>query len=361
MTPPTSQTWLTPTTEGPGHDFELTKSVSVRQHAPLSLIDFRETGTCEVTLPEILFDMDCPGHYMRRISSVAVTIPCVVGPYTSVSCTVRLLSHTIRTTPRASSKTDYPQQDAADSDSDADDRFTIIRVPINATALSTAQGDTGRHEIALTDRYRPFEGAGAVSTWRFDLPAQFRAFDYRSIADVVMQVRYTALDGGDRLREIAQGAVLDYVARQEAEAGGRGLFMFFDLRADFASEWFAAFGPSSATATGERELRLDRLSTRLPVFARRTPAGRILALSVAVLGAAPLAAEDVTLAQVGADGADLASATFGPGRDVGEVLRGVVSDEAHGMPVPMTDWRLRVKGGSVGVERLWMVVRYALT
>ncbi len=308
--------------------------------------------------------MDCPGHYMRRISSVAVTIPCVVGPYTSVSCTVRLLSHAIRTTPRASSKADYPKQDA--SDSGDDDRFTVLRVPITATALSTAQGDTGRHEIALTDRYRPFEGAGVVSTWRFELPAKFRAFDYRSIADVVMQVRYTSLDGGDRLRELAEGAVMDYVARQEADAGQEeGLFMFFDLRADFASEWFASSSASSSTgASGgveQRELRLDKLSTRLPVFTRGTPPQKILALSVAVLGAAPLAAGDVSLAQVGADGADVAEATFGPGRDVGEGLTGVVSDEAHGLPVAMTDWRLRVRGASAGVERLWMVVRYALT
>ncbi|KAH6856078.1 hypothetical protein B0I37DRAFT_425036 [Chaetomium sp. MPI-CAGE-AT-0009] len=352
--------------EEPGHDFELTKSVSIRQHFPLALIDFRETGTFEVSLPEILFDMDCPGHYMRRIASVAVTIPCVVGPYTSVSCTVRLLEHSIRTTPRVSSTADYPNHSQTGSSSSSDnggedDRFTTLRVPISATALSSAQGDTGRHEIALTDRYRPFEGAGVISRWRFQLPEGFRAFDYGTISDVVMQIRYTALDGGDRLREVAAGAVQDYVAQQETTGReGEGLYMFFDLRADFASEWYAAFG-SGGSGREERELRLDNVYARLPVFTRGTAPEKILALSVVVLGREPLAADGVTLAQVSADGSDQATATFGPGKGVGDDLLGIVSDETRGLPMPMTNWRLRVKGPSANVDRLWMVVRYALT
>ena len=343
--------------------------MSIRQLSPLSLVDFRETGSFEVTLPEILFDMDCPGQYMRRISSVAVTIPCVVGPYTSVSCTVRLLEHWIRTKPRASSKADYPKQSDSGGDGTDDDRFAVLRVPITASALSSGQADMGRHEIALTDRYRPFEGAGVISKWRFELPSGFRAFDYGTISDVVMQIRYTALDGGDKLREAAAGAVTDYVAKQEemgdAEGGGEGLFIFFDLRADFASDWYAAFGSSGGGGGGQqqqqREMRLDNLSARLPVFTRDTAPGKILALSAVVLGRDPLAAGDVTLAQVDADGNDQATATFGPAKGVGDNLVGIVSDETHGLPIPMTDWRLRVSGPSANVERLWMVVRYALT
>jgi hypothetical protein len=108
-------------------------------------------------------------------------------------------------------------------------------------------------------------------------------------------------------------------------------------------------------------MRLDNLSARLPVFTRDTAPGKILALSAVVLGRDPLAAGDVTLAQVDADGNDQATATFGPAKGVGDNLVGIVSDETHGLPIPMTDWRLRVSGPSANVERLWMVVRYALT
>ena len=77
-------------------EYELTKHVSLLQVAPLSLIQLRATGTCMVSLPEELFDMDGPGHYFRRIKSVAVTIPCVTGPYTGVNCTLSLQNSSIR-------------------------------------------------------------------------------------------------------------------------------------------------------------------------------------------------------------------------------------------------------------------------
>ena len=36
------------------------------------------------------------------------------------------------------------------------------------------------------ERYIPFEGAGAISKWRLELPDTFREFGYDSITDVVM-------------------------------------------------------------------------------------------------------------------------------------------------------------------------------
>jgi Tc toxin complex TcA C-terminal TcB-binding domain len=75
-----------------------------------ALIDLKEKGVCEFTLPEVLFDMDRPGDYMRRIKSVALTVPCVVGPYTSLNCTLRLLEHKFRTSSVMSGKGDYPEK-----------------------------------------------------------------------------------------------------------------------------------------------------------------------------------------------------------------------------------------------------------
>ena len=37
----------------------------------LPLVELRETGSCLIDLPEILFDLDNPGHYMRRLKTVA--------------------------------------------------------------------------------------------------------------------------------------------------------------------------------------------------------------------------------------------------------------------------------------------------
>lgn len=175
-----------------GYDFEVFKPISLRQLNPLALIEVKETGTCEFTLPEVLFDMDYPGHYLRRIKTVALTIPCVVGPYTTVNCTLRLLEHKFRISAIAKDKNDYPEKM-----DETDDRFSATNIPLTAIAVSTGQNDSGIFELNFRDeRYLPFEGAGAISKWRLELPQDFRQFDYDTISDIVIQIRYTALDGG---------------------------------------------------------------------------------------------------------------------------------------------------------------------
>ena len=71
--------------------------MSLLQLDPYALVELRENHSCLISLPEILFDLDNPGHYLRRLKTVALTFPCVVGPYTSVSATLTLLNNQIRT------------------------------------------------------------------------------------------------------------------------------------------------------------------------------------------------------------------------------------------------------------------------
>src|SRR5215470_5144572 len=42
-------------------ELELTRHVSLRQLDPLALLALRTTGSCTVTVPEWLYDRDCPG------------------------------------------------------------------------------------------------------------------------------------------------------------------------------------------------------------------------------------------------------------------------------------------------------------
>ncbi|KAK3386446.1 hypothetical protein B0H63DRAFT_540294 [Podospora didyma] len=352
-----------------GHDFEVAKSVSVRQWAPLALVEFRETGSFELSLPEILFDMDMPGHYQRRISSVTVTIPCVAGPYTGINCTVRLLQHTIRTTPRASSKRDYPRWT---DDGEDDDRFSTMNIPISAVALSSGQADGGRHqELSLaSDRYNPFEGAGVISRWRFELPTALRAFDYMSISDVVLNIKYTSRDGGDKLRKIASDVVADYVKSLEDESADTGLFTLFDLASDFAGEWYAAGFGNGDTTKPTKEMRLNGIADRLPLFTRRTKPNKIIVTSMALVAkgtstgtAVVLNPQDVKIILMPGEGqtAEFKEGGLG-GIGLGDDLVGITS--VSGLRMPATDWKLVIGGESAaagGLERVWLVVRYALT
>src|SRR5262249_20102486 len=91
-------------------EYELVKQISLLSLDPMALIALKETGRCIVELPESLFDLDYPGHYMRRIKSFSVTIPAVVGPYTSINCTLTLLASKTRID--SSAQGTYQEQDA---------------------------------------------------------------------------------------------------------------------------------------------------------------------------------------------------------------------------------------------------------
>lgn len=170
--------------------------------APDRLIELRSKGNCILTIPESLFDLDYPGHYLRRIKTVAVSIPCVAGPYVGVQCTVRLSTNSVRFLPDATSG--YEQKPTGDA------RFVDDFAQWNDSAICTSGGlaDAGLFDVNLRDeKYLPFEGAGVISTWQIELPADTNTFDRSTISDVVLHVRYTARDGGEDLKTAALGAL----------------------------------------------------------------------------------------------------------------------------------------------------------
>jgi len=326
-----------------GHDFEISTPFSLRQINPLALIQLKETGRCEFSLPEVLFDMVRPGDYLRRIKSVALTIPCIVGSYTSLSCTLRLLEHEFRTKAIVKDKNDYPKKT-----DDTEDRFSTVNVPITSIATSTGQNDSGLFELNFHDeRYLPFEGAGAISKWRLELPAALRQFDYDSITDIIIHLRYTAIDGGDKLQQAATGFIANYIKSVEELSKEEGLFAVFDLRHDFPNEWYKATHPVSGAT--ERIMVLDNLIDRLPVFTKGRDANKIQATDVYLFTPSTLAATSLTIT---ADSGDL---SFIDGPPV-ESLKSYVSQNVN----KMSGWQLQINDTNTSLEKLWMIVRYVL-
>jgi hypothetical protein len=208
-------------------EYELTKHISVRQLNPVALLNLKATGACEVTLPEWLFDLDGPGHYMRRLKNVSLSIPSVVGPYTSINCTLSLLRSSVRKSANLKDG-EYARQDSED------DRFVDYFGTIQSIVTSSGNNDGGMFETNLRDeRFLPFENAGAVSTWKLELPADFRQFDYDTISDVILHLRYTARQGGAQVRRTA----VEHIEALIKELSTSGLVRMFSLRHDFPSEW----------------------------------------------------------------------------------------------------------------------------
>lgn len=232
-------------------EFEITKHISLAQMAPLSLITLKETGKCDISLPEWLFDMDYPGHFMRRIKNVSISIPCVVGPYTGVNCTLSLSSSEIRMDATLLDGTTYVKQPD-------DVRFKTMFGVISSIATSNAQNDSGMFGLNFNDeRYLPFEGAGVISTWKINMPIENNYFDFASLSDVILHISYTSRNGGELFAIEANKALQAELPNQTAR--------LFSLKHEFPTEWYKFLNPEGGN---EQELVVTLKPEHFPFFVR---------------------------------------------------------------------------------------------
>ncbi|MGL4599439.1 MAG: neuraminidase-like domain-containing protein, partial [Bacteroidia bacterium] len=179
--------------------FEIEKTISLRQHAPEEFLKFKwgnggEKGTLRFQLNQSMFDFDFPNQYARKIKAISISIPAVVGPYQSINATLTQNNSAIIMQPQKAAVEYLLDPQAARPDTQ------IIRenwIPSQQIALSKGIDDTGMFMLNFNDeRYLPFEGTGAVSSWTLQMPPETNRFNFDSISDVLVKVYYTALDGG---------------------------------------------------------------------------------------------------------------------------------------------------------------------
>jgi hypothetical protein len=222
-------------------DLEITQAVSLAQINPAALANLRKNGSCNFRIPEYVFNLAYPGHYRRVVRSVRLTIPCVAGPLTNIGATLTLQGSWIRKS---------PGNPAMEPDA----------VPLSRTlaiATSSANNDGGAFEMNFRDeRYLPFEGAGAISDWKLDLPQAFRAFDYGSITDVIVHLSYTA-KSSDALRTDMEGENQALLNALKTVTFSR----LFSLRHDFPTEYSRLVGAPLGT-----QVEIDIADRHLPYF-----------------------------------------------------------------------------------------------
>ena len=213
---------------------EITKSISLAELAPDQLMALIEKGECHFNIPSSVFDMDYPNHCMRRIKNVSLSIPCVAGPHTSINCSLTLIKSTYYL--KAGS-----QQDA---------RTVAGGVTI---ATSSAQNDSGMFEVNFNDeRYLPFEGMGAESEWTISLPQETNYFDRTSIADIILNISYTA--------EVGDSGNVKF-------KGENPYGRLFNLKSEFPDEWYRFTHPSEErpkTFVFSADVGKDRFARYMP-------------------------------------------------------------------------------------------------
>jgi hypothetical protein len=193
----------------------ISKTLSLAQLAPAEFQRFRATGVIVFNTPMELFDRDFPGHYLRLIrrlrTSVIALIPATEGIRATLSNTgisrVVIGPETFQTIP--------------------------IRRDPETIALSAPIGSTGVFELDDPgEMYLPFEGHGVDGTWELRLPKASNRFDFRTIADVLITIEYSALNSFDYGQQVIQQMKPDVQADHA-----------FSFRHQFSDAWYDLHNP----------------------------------------------------------------------------------------------------------------------
>jgi hypothetical protein len=173
---------------------EIQKIISLKELAITELENLKTTGKCKVRLAEQLYDWDFPGHYNRKIKSISIAVPAILGPYETIKATLVQQSNKVVTKPDLTTVKYLVSKEKVSLPAGT---LRANWRPNQQVAISKASGDSGVFELNFNDdRYLPFEGTGVVSDWELSIPQATNSFDLNTIADVIIYINYTALDGG---------------------------------------------------------------------------------------------------------------------------------------------------------------------
>jgi len=178
----------------------ITRSISLREKlgekAWEQFLATLKAGKATFSLTEQDFDLDYPGHYLRQIASLSVSLPALIGPYQNVRATVTQTGNSLIVKPDLEAVKFLKDNKTGSA--------ANVKRNLNASqeiALSAGLDDSGTFVLDSNDgRYLPFEGTGAVSDWILAFPNPASAAQQTvlsSLTDVVVTVRYNARNGGE--------------------------------------------------------------------------------------------------------------------------------------------------------------------
>ncbi|WP_308169925.1 hemopexin repeat-containing protein [Acrocarpospora catenulata] len=229
---------------------EITKKVSLLALDPLAALNLRTTGRCEFALTEALFDRDFPGHYRRRIKTVSVDFTGPDGKLGLNAVLTQLDSRTVLSADPKAVKYLLDPKGPMPATLRADWRGGQ---QITLSDLEEYKDNNGLFDLRYDDdRYLPFEGTGAVSRWRLELPSGGAA----QLLDVTITVKYSADQGGELFAGAVKGMLKPYATARHC-----------DVPTEFPEEWSAFLEGSDDTLT------LPFSSTMFPGMSSRAITG----------------------------------------------------------------------------------------
>jgi len=209
---------------------QLSETFSLARLFPLEFQNLRQTGVLQFATPLSLFDRSYPGHYLRLIKRVRVSIVALIPPVQGVRATLIASGISRVVTGGDVFQTIFVRRDP---------ELIVFTSPSNATGLIDLEPETGM--------LLPFESMGVDTNWELQLPKAANPFDFNNIADVLFTVEYTALQNFSYRQQVIQQ--LDDTVSSER---------VFSLRDQFPDQWYALHNPAVAAAPMKVKFTLSR-------------------------------------------------------------------------------------------------------
>jgi len=211
---------------------QLTKNISLARVAPLEFQRFREKGLLTFQTHMEWFDRDFPGHYLRMIKRVRTSVIALIPPVDGIKATLSTIGVSRVVTERNGLF-----------------QPIIAHRPPESVALTSPTNATGLFELESqhTTMMLPFEGLGVDTLWEFRMPRAANAFDYTTIADIILTIEYTALDSYDYRQQVLE-------ALPNRLSGDRP----YSFRHQFADAWYDLHNPEQSERRMEVSFRTER-------------------------------------------------------------------------------------------------------
>jgi len=199
---------------------ELTRTISLSRMAPAEFQRFRNSGVMPFQTTLDMFDRDFPGHYLRLIRRLRVSIIALIPPTEGIKATL---------TANGLSRVIVGGETF---------RQTIIRRAPETVALTVPINSTGRFEFELkpNEGLRPFEGHGLEMDWVFELPKASNQFNYDTIADVQLTIDYVALSS-----DVYRRTIIQALGRKQS------IDRAYSFRHELADQWFDLNNPDQTS------------------------------------------------------------------------------------------------------------------
>lgn len=175
----------------PRRELEIEKVISLANQFPAALEQLKKKGWCEFELTESMFESDYKGHYRRKIKSISLSVPLILGPYETLKATLTQTKNCILMQPDEAAKALLLEGNTPPGSSVRCDWSSRQKI-----AISRGNDSRGFSSFGFeSEAYSPFEGTGAVSAWKLDIPKETNSFDWESLSNVIITMDYTAVEG----------------------------------------------------------------------------------------------------------------------------------------------------------------------